>query len=346
MQGITLIIPGLLPPPAAITEAELPDCKTLTRLLSRAAQGDCSRDYYRLLFELFSMTLDAEADYPVAPLGYLAETGNRPQYCLRADPVHLSASREGMALMDNSMIGLQAEESGALALELQPLLAAFNATLSTPHPAHWYINCPEKPAIRTTPLPKIVGRDVSTALPVGTDQTRWRQLFNELQMVLHTCEINQTRSRQGRLSVNSLWFWGLGSLPDRGHGEFDCCFSDDPFVRGLGMLHEVPAMPLPDSATTVLEQAGQARHILVTDDSARQVTSYGDVPGWLDVLDQLEQRWMVPLDNALRHGEIRQLRIMMPGVQFICRRHQQWCFWRRPLSLMNRRLQPVLTEYD
>ncbi len=345
MSSITFILPDLLPPSAAVTEADLPDCITLTRLLGRADRSDCSRDYYRLLFELFGMTPSPEADYPVAPLAYLAETGDQPQYCLRADPVHLSTSRDGMALMDDSMIGLQADEAEALAQELQPLFEGFNATLSTPHPAHWYINCPEMPAIRTTPLPQVVARDVSTALPVGTDQTRWRQLFNEIQMVLHTCEVNEARSRQGRLPVNSLWFWGLGALPDRGYGAFDQCFSDDPFVRGLSRWHDQPAMPLPDSATAMLEQAGQAQHILVVDDSARRMKSYDDVPGWLDVIDQLERQWLLSLDNALGRGAIKQLRIIIPGIQFICRRHHYWYFWRRPVSLMNQRLRSILTGH-
>jgi len=334
MPSITLVLPGLLPVPPVVTDNDLPGCRTLARLLTRADRAQCSPDYYRQLFDCFGMQPDEGQDYPVAPVGYLAETGCQPQYCLRADPVHLSASRDGMALMDNAMIGLQPHEAEALAAELQPLFSEFQAELVTPHAAHWYINSAEPPAICTTPLPDVIARDVSTALPVGDDQTRWRQLFNEIQMVLHTCEVNEARSRRGQLPVNSLWFWGGGTLPARGAAAFDYCFSDDPFVRGLGLLHEQSVDILPESIDTLLGQAEQAQHILVTDATARRLKSYDDVPKWLGLLEQLEQNWFLPLEAAQKRGRLQQINIVIDGTRYAYRRRHQWRFWRRG-SLMN-----------
>ena len=232
---ITFLLPGLLPPPAVISENDLPDCRTLNRLLVRADHESCSHDYYRLLLELFGMTVPDEAEYPVAAVSYYAETGHRPEYCLRADPVHLSASGEGVILLDNSMIALETGEAESIAADLQPYLDELDAELHIAQPSRWYLSFREAPRIQTTPLPDVIGRDVGMALPIGPDRTRWRQLFNELQMVLHNSSVNEARSKQGRLPVNSLWFWGVGSMPGSGEPRFDHCVSDDPFVHGLAV---------------------------------------------------------------------------------------------------------------
>lgn len=336
MPSITLVLPGLLPAPPVVTDNDLPACRLLTRLLSRADRSPCLRDYYRQLFAGFGMQPDDGRDCPIAPLGYLAETGRQPRYCLRADPVHLSASREGMALMDNAMIGLQPDEAEALANQLQPLFSEFQAELVTPHAAHWYINSTDSPAIRTTPLPDVIARDVSTALPVGDDQTRWRQLFNEIQMMLHTCEINEARSSRGQLPVNSLWFWGGGTLPAAGAAAFDYCVSDDPFVRGLGLLHDQAVDVLPASAEAVLEKAARGQHILVTDDTARRLKNYDDVPNWLGFLEKLEQNWLLPLQAAQKSGRIQQINVIIDGNHYAYRRRHQWRFWRRSAILTQR----------
>lgn len=327
-RTITFVLPGLLPPPAAVTENDLPDCRTLTRLLARADHKTCSRDYYQLLFDLFGMNVPDNADHPIAPLAYFAETGAGTEYCLRADPVHLSAGGEGVVLLDNSMIGLEAKEAAAIVDALQPYFSELDAQLHAPHPGHWYLTCAELPRIQTTPLPQVTGRDVSTRLPTGPEQTRWRQLFNELQMVLHASSVNETRTNQGRLPVNSLWFWGAGTMPAKGQAGFDFCLSDDPFVRGLAVLHDVPAAALPSSVPELLEQASNAERVLVTDDRARQYQCYGDAAGWLGYVAALESDWLRPLDRELKRGRLKQVDILTNGMKLSYRRWHQWRVWR------------------
>jgi len=329
MHSITLIIPGLLPPPAAVTETDLPDCKTLNRWLARSDRRSCQSDYYRLLFDCFGIKPATDADYPIAPLAYYAETGADPGYCMRADPVHLSPGREGLILVDDSLIGIQADEAEVLAGDLRPWIGELGAELHTPNPARWYLAFPEPPCIQTVPLSDVTGRDISSHLPTGSEQTRWRQFFNELQMVLHESAVNREREKRGRHTVNSLWFWGGGALPLAGHAPFDSCFSDDPFVRGLALLHDTSAASLPDSAEELLRQVGDADAVLVTDERLRQHQAYDNAAVWLGYLEALERDWMRPLDQAIWHGKLRQLNIITGGERFVCRRGQRWRFWRR-----------------
>ena len=48
----------------------------------------------------------------------------------------------------------------------------------------------------------------------GEGAERWRALLNESQIVLHNHPINAVREARGAVAVNSLWFWGAGTLPD------------------------------------------------------------------------------------------------------------------------------------
>lgn len=328
-RKITFIIPRLLPPPAAVSENDLPDCRTLTRVLTCADRESCSDDYYRLLIELFGISLPVDVEYPVAALSYFSDTGQRADYCLRADPVHLSASGEGVVLLDDAMIVLERAEAESIAIDLQPYFEELEAELHIPHPARWYLCFHEAPRIQTTPLPEVIGRDVGMALPAGPDRTRWRQLFNEIQMVLYTSSVNETRTRQGRLPVNSLWFWGPGPMPEQGKTDFDYCFSDDPFVRGLAALHDIPAAGLPASASDALEQAGEVRHVLVTDGRARQHQSYGNAAAWLGYVESLENDWLQPLEREIKRGRLQQLEILTNGTRFSYRRRHRWRLWRR-----------------
>ena len=50
-------------------------------------------------------------------------------------------------------------------------------------------------------------------LPTGKDGKQWHTVLNEMQILLHTAQVNIERERRGDLPINSLWFWGSGRLP-------------------------------------------------------------------------------------------------------------------------------------
>ncbi len=327
MHSITLIIPGLLLPPTAISTKDLPDCKNLQRLLSRADSNQLQQGACSYLFSQFGYA--DHASPPYAALSYLADSGETRSHVMRADPVHLSASREGMVLLDNTMLRLQADEAKSLAAVIQPLLNEMSAELVVKHAARWYLLCEQLPPISTWSLMQVVGRDISNKLPAGQEQTRWRQLFNEIQMLLHETPVNQARERRGHLPVNSLWFWGEGELTSSVSCAYDVCVSNDPVVQGLARQQQIPVQVMPQDANELLDQLKNYRNALIVDERARYFRAYEDAVGWLDYIAGLEQDWIQPLQQALLGNHVKELRLVTGNYEFICHRRQLLRFWRR-----------------
>lgn len=275
---------------------------------------------------------------PHAALSYLADSGEQHLCVMRADPVHLSVGREGVVLFDNHMLGLDTDEARELAASVQPLLGEFGAELKALSADRWYLLCDKPPNIRTCALTEVLGRDVSDRLPLGEDQIRWRQLFNEIQMTLHELPVNQARERRGLLPVNSLWFWGEGELIDATRSDYDLCISDNPIVIGLARQQDIACNSFVNCDPDPGAWIGQYEHVLMHDDRARYHQAYQNIVAWRDYLEELEQSWITTLMNAVNSGQLHSLRLITANNESICRRHHRWRFWRRPVSLTD--LQP------
>ncbi len=330
MPAITFIIPGFLPAPAAISAADLPACPHLQKLLARADQRPQSRDSHEYLLAQFGCPIDTVT--PFAALSHLADRGEARTNVLRADPVHLSAGREGVMLFDNTMLQLQSDEAESLAETVRPLLTEFAAKLEVAVPERWYLLCEQPVAITTHPLMQVIGRDVSDRLPTGDDRTRWRQLFNEIQMTLHEAPANQARERHGQLPVNSLWFWGEGDLPAAGTTAYDACFSNDPLAQGLARWRDIPVRSLPADLDELLAQPAATAQLslLVFDNRAERFHAYQDAAGWLQFLERFEHDWAQPLYRALQRGWLSSVQILPGDQHYHCRRRHVARFWRRP----------------
>ncbi len=69
----------------------------------------------------------------------------------------------------------------------------------------WY--CKSKPNIETTPLKKIIGRNIMPFFPTGADSKPIQQLSSELQMFLHNHPLNQQRKEQELPTIDTIWLW-------------------------------------------------------------------------------------------------------------------------------------------
>ncbi len=94
----------------------------------------------------------------------------------------------------------------------------------------------------------VLGKTANPYMEQSRANLAWYRLLNEMQMFLHQHAINEHRLQQGKLPVNSLWFWGGGGQPpalQKHHG----WFCDDTLLnrfaeslalrpRSLGELNE------------------------------------------------------------------------------------------------------------
>ena len=240
---------------------------------------------------------------------------------LRADPAWVRPDINGARLFAcGDGLHLSREDADALLPSLRTLFGDAGVLIDAPAPSRWYLRMPAGARPPAFPGPdEALGTDLFDAL-VGTDPAadaglrRWRALLNEAQVVLHNHPWNARRAAAGKPPVNSLWFWGGGTLPDHVSATHSRVASDDVLLRALAAnagLVPVPAGSGYDAA------AGGGLFDLR---EARDLAA-------------LDHDWIQPALDALRRRRLRELRLdFADGAGHRLAPAQRWRFWRRPLA--------------
>jgi hypothetical protein len=252
-----------------------------------------------------------------------------------ADPVHIRFARDAMVVTDAGELAIAMDEAEELIAALNahfPDIGQFVAVT----PQRWYLRVDRSPDIRTHDLHHVIGRNFPLFLPEGPDALRWRALLNETQMLLHAHPRNAEREATGRPVVNSLWFWGAGTLPAPEKSGISAALSNDPVAIGLARRAGIPTAQKPADASAVLGQDGD---VLVILDDLAWPTLRGDAGAWREILVRLEQQWFAPLLEAVYAGKLAELRIAAPGdrgaLELTLTPKDRWKLWRRPMALWN-----------
>ncbi len=348
--SLTVYVPGLAGPQPmlqGVPAGDWPSVRGLETLLSRAEPRACdTQGFEHGLFGLFGVPVEAGKDLPVAALSRLHDGGEPDgQWWLRADPVYVQIDRDRALVLAHEALALRAEEARELGEAVATAFAELGWRLEVRHPHRWYLQpgtatC--EPALQTTPLGEALGRDMHNALPRGRDARRWHQYLNEAQMILHACPVNTAREQAGRLPVNSLWFWGGGVLPPTVAPRFRLVLADDPLACGLALHSGTVLQGLPEDADALMQdglarggESGNADMLLVVD-SLYQAVIAADADDWLGALDALQTRWLLPLAEALRRGDVG-------GLTLVSDQGRGWTLDRRALRRWWRRRRPLGT---
>jgi hypothetical protein len=328
---LTLLVPGLTGWPGLAA----PRLPALEALLARSDRNPQPPGLERQLFELFGVTAAPDVDLPVAAVTRVHDLGVIDKgWWLRADPVHLTPDRDRLILTGPDRIGLDTEEAERLAAEIAESYRAEGWTLKAPKPDRWYLRPPRAPSITTTPLQDVEGRDISACLPKGQDGKAWHTVLNEIQILLHTSKVNEARERAGRLPVNSLWFWGGGSLPTLPSPRWVSVRADDPVARSLARLAEVPSADTPGSLEAALSGNTGGDQLIVLD-AGRAPARYGEVSEWRATLEHYERDWFAPLFAALRAGRVATATLIDEngaGFRLTAPQARRWWRRRRPVT--------------
>lgn len=321
---LTLLVPGLLWPREILrdTTFDLP-LPALSRLLGRGRRTPLASEE-AWLAEAFGIA----APLPAAALRLLAD-GGKPGgddwICL--DPVHLRL-HEWAVIPDNpTALALTGEEDAALRDSVAPLFADLGELVASA-PGRWHLHLNRPAAIATHPLSDAIGRAVEPTLPGGPEGAEWRRRLAEAQPLLHTHSANRERIKAGRTTVNHLWPWGAGRLPQSALRPFDLIWTGDPLLKGLGELAgiEVAAPPARFTAAN--------GSVLVKLDQLVAASTTFDALAWREALAKLEADWLAP---ALRSGVPPRLTFVAGGhdraVRVSLTAIDHWYFWRKPLPL-------------
>jgi len=331
VDRVVVLIPGLAGPaidqPVTAYLRKRP--AALDRLLSRShARTVPFEGMEAVLCRAFAV--DPAGPLPVAPLSYLADSGELPaSYMLRADPVHLRADQSCLRLFESHSFLITQDEADALVASINDFNTMSGWQLSAVQAQRWYLSLPAAPDLQTFAPAQAAGRDIDGFIPHGRDARHWLAVINELQMLLHDHPVNQARERRGDPVINSLWLWGGGVLPLSIRAEPDVVYAGDALAQGLARHAGVAWRDVPAHGDAFLsERTGRDR--LVVLDGLAWPAHYNDIEDWLAQLGRLEAAWFAPLLAALRNGRIRTLIIeACNGRRFRTGRLQQRAFWTR-----------------
>ena len=241
---------------------------------------------------------------PAAELKWQGEFGSDvPQCCVVADPVHMLADTDHARLMGTGTLQLQDEESQALLKSLNHTFEEDGLQFFQGRSGSWFITGRDASMLGTWPTHVLVGRNVASFLPEGEASADWRKLMTEIQMLLFSHPVNQVRTAEGQLTINALWLWGGGKLPQQTNRQALSVFSDSSFAAGLSTasgfeqhaLSQFDPANLPDS------------NILLFDDSMQERLLYEDYAGWQQRLLQLESGVFQPLLKQFQSGRVSRI---------------------------------------
>jgi len=334
---IHLVIPGLLwpNPNTAGPTADL-SLPALERLLGHAhvhiANERGFEPWLAREFGLSAGPLD-QSPVPWAALRRMGESGTAVSdgIWLCADPVHLQFARDQLILSDASDLDITRIEATTLLDGLNQLLATQEpdfVRFEAKSPKRWYLRMKTPPDVTFSPLSDVIGRPIASYLPAGQADRRWQRIVNDIQVFLHTHPVNQAREAAGKRTINSVWFWGPGSLPGKLTAPAPLVLSRNRIARGLAIAAGVR----PDTPKRLPQLDA-----LVVLDNLLQPARNLDLDAWRKQLSHIEAQWFTPVLAALKSRHITELRISAPGDRSTLEARlgaiDLWKLWRRPMPL-------------
>ena len=224
---------------------------------------------------------------------------------LCADPVHLKAGASEIILDVDPLSDLTEDESVKFIELLNAHFSEEGVQFVEGSYNRWYLLLDKDDSIRTTPLQALRGKDISKDLP-HSDQINLHQLQNEIQMLLHSADINFRRQQDGKLVVNSLWFWGGGCQTEartRVRTVIGGGFSGE-LAASIAQCRHLAEVAEPEQELSQLKAGGH--HLLILN----QLTPFAlndDLKGWQDQLNTLEREWFSPMASLFNKGKIKLL---------------------------------------
>lgn len=329
LPTLHLLVPGLLGPMPGVEEGGcLPDLSMLESLLSRAEQAEVKGGgLSATLFQLFNVVVEEDSDLPSAAVCHLGDTGLRDEACwLHADPVFLKPDGDRLLLFDASHLDLRQEDAERLVARFNEHFAVDGWHLEAPSATRWYLRLPQAPELHTHPLSAVVGRNIDAFLPTGPEGARWHALMNEVQMLFHGADANMQREADRLLPINSLWFSGVGYLPQDVISPFVAVMADEVLAQGLAKLAAIPCRSLPEQSGDLLLEGGEQ---LVLYHHLQRPVLDADPYAWSEAVGRF-QSWLEPLLKMLQQKQLGLLKLYpCNGLVYAVDRRSQRRFWRR-----------------
>ena len=216
-----LIIPGaVLPPDAAEPPSNrapvTPKLRALLAAMEPATRIECADDSPATPYELAVAEANALPGGPGHIPWAAFETGSVGVPCAFIKLCHLQVGADHILLLAPEDLEVDAETSQALLSAMAPYFLEDGITLQSYGALHgtWLATGEPFRNLRTVSTDQVVGRRVTRSMleSAGGSAAVLRRLQNEMQMLLYTHPISETRQQQRLLPINSFWVTGAGVL--------------------------------------------------------------------------------------------------------------------------------------
>lgn len=264
---------------------------------------------------------------PIAPIARYArnQTPIAAQLWF-AQCVHLDAGVDRVYLRYTAPPSLSAAEWQAIEDGFNRTFAATGQRLFEGRGSRAYLACDQPLNVDTRDPVRSRGMDIHATLPSGPDAVVANRLLTEIQMWLHDHPVNMRREERGLETVNAMWIWGGGHLPDLGAAvALPALYGDDPFLDGLWRLKGGAGVRLPASLAAVDQTRTEG--VIVALQSMSESS-----PSPAQGMRMLEQNWFAPAVAALRRGQLSRIQLHANDRLVALDRPGSWRMWRRARS--------------
>ena len=348
MSQCYIYFPGLLGPNAPIevlAQQEWPGKQDLPHLTTLLARGKTtlllSTDIETRLLNCLGISFSSKSDAPEnersvdkneVPIAQL-RAQKMPElvtakrlWCL--DPVYVQIDKEDAVLQANDQLELGEEEAQRLIEDINVHFEQDSIKLHYCSRHQWVLEADFE--LSTTSLSSVLFNPISTYQPTGPDEKQWRNLINEVQMLLYRHPLNQAREEQGVMPVNSLWLWG-GGRSFYYKNKIDCVFSDDGWVADIASACDITHQAVKQLEAGIL---GQPLVLVVCLDQLAGVKR-NDMFAWLDSLYRLENEILKVLMVLVLENKLDSITIISDTISIQVTKKTLTRWWRRVKPMRN-----------
>jgi len=309
--------------------------KWISRGLFEKDSFKISRNQEDSVFLELGLDTYKNKDKPFAALSLLAENISdieldKKSYWLRADPVNLQPDRDTALLAGHEELALSQEEADKLVAQINKYFVDEPWHLYSFAPHRWYLRLEKSADLKTSPLAKVLGKDINQFMPMGNDANYWFKITNEIQMLLHGSNVNFERDSKNMWTANSIWLWGGGCLPDNNlNSGYDKIITNSILYSGVGFHCGFDVLPLGDDFAKSIESGNNFIVLEILSEHVQR----RDLYSFVQALNEMEETYLKICNNLLLNNKIDKIKILTDAEATITvtkRSLRRW--WKRTKS--------------
>jgi len=168
---------------------------------------------------------------------------------------------------------------------------------------------------RLSPPNELIGEGIRQFMPEGKETRELIFVMNQAQIILHNHAYNKKRATENKDSVNSIWFWGNGELPDlpsfkERYDKSASIISASLMVKGIGNLTGMKVIDVegttgfsntnyPAKVSATLKELENNDVVFLHIAAGEEVSLKGDIDDKILMIEDFDMEVIKPLAQAM-----------------------------------------------